>query len=367
LLLTVFASLALSAGCLPMGVARDQADALMAIPVDAAPQVASTEAAATAASAGQAAANETRSPAPSPSPETDALRFVFPTPAPAPKSAWRPPLYPVPWALSPYDHFYFNRPIAADEVNWPLADYRYGGVFFGSDNIHTGIDIDAPFNTPVLAAAPGTVVWAGYGLSTGAFDSKDPYGLAVSLRHDFGYNGARLYTVYAHMSSVSVKVGQTVQAGDQLGLVGNTGFTTGPHLHFEVRLKENDYFSTRNPELWLAPPQGWGVLVGRVMGTNGLPLENQQVLVKTKSGSQEWLVRTYAGLTVHSDDYYQENMVLSDLPAGEYTIWIAYNYGVYNYNVKINPGQITYFTFRGRYLYNTKLPPPPGSNSIPIP
>ena len=52
------------------------------------------------------------------------LRFTFPTPGSQPVSLWRPPLYEVPWALSQNDHFYFSRPIAADEINWPLADYR---------------------------------------------------------------------------------------------------------------------------------------------------------------------------------------------------------------------------------------------------
>ena len=96
----------------------------------------------------------------------DPLRFVFPEAPPAPVSAWRPPLYPVPWAPTPYDHFYFSRPIAADEVNWPLANYRYGGVFF-EDVIHTGVDIPAPTGTPVIAAGDGKVVWAGYGLYRG--------------------------------------------------------------------------------------------------------------------------------------------------------------------------------------------------------
>ncbi|NMC79962.1 MAG: M23 family metallopeptidase [Chloroflexi bacterium] len=119
----------------------------------------------------------------------DVWRFTFPTPGPEPVSLWRPPLYPAPWALGPFDHFYFSRPIAADEVNWPLADYRYGGIFFGVDIVHTGVDITAPRGTPVLAAGPGKVVWAGYGLYLGNNNPGDPYGLAVTIRHDFGYQG----------------------------------------------------------------------------------------------------------------------------------------------------------------------------------
>ncbi len=82
-------------------------------------------------------------------PTLEPFRFYLPTPGAAPISGWRPPLYPIPWAVSPYDHFYFARPIAADQVNWPLADYRYGGVWT-PPFVHTGVDIDAPYGTPIL-------------------------------------------------------------------------------------------------------------------------------------------------------------------------------------------------------------------------
>lgn len=160
-------------------------------------------------------------------PTPEPFRLTLPTPGAEPVSGWRPPLYPVPWAMSPYDHFYFARPIAADEVNWPLPDYRYGGIFFAGNIVHTGVDIDADFGAPVYAAGPGTVVWAGWGLfyeTPG--DESDPYGLAVAIRHDFGYQGQQLYTVYAHMSAITTLVGQHLETGDQLGLVGATGATT---------------------------------------------------------------------------------------------------------------------------------------------
>ena len=54
-----------------------------------------------------------------PTPVSDPLRFAFPAPGPPPVSAWRPPLYTTPWAPTPYDHFYFARPIPANEINWP--------------------------------------------------------------------------------------------------------------------------------------------------------------------------------------------------------------------------------------------------------
>src|SRR5580765_3688687 len=197
---------------------------------------------------------------PTPRPTIAPFRFVLPTPGAEPVSGWRPPLYPVPWAVSAYDHFYFARPIAADNVNWPLAEYRYGAVFFAPNIVHTGVDIDANEGTQILAAGPGTVVSADWGLYTEAPGNiTDPYGQAVVVRHDFGYKDQTLFTVYAHMSKIIAVVGQHVETGDVLGLVGSTGVTTGPHLHFEVRLGENTFYRTSNPELWMAPPQGWGV------------------------------------------------------------------------------------------------------------
>jgi len=294
-----------------------------------------------------------------PTPVDDPLRFVFPTPRPAMVSAWRPPLYPTPWAPTPQDHFYFARPIAADEINWPLPDYRYGGVFL-PDVVHTGIDIPAPQGTPVLAAGAGRVVWAGTGLYQGSTDAADdPYGLAVAIKHDFGYQGEHLFTVYGHLSRIDVVKGQAVGAGEVLGLVGQTGKVTGPHLHFEVRIGRNTFSQSRNPELWLSPPQGWGVLVGRVMNTSGFPIHNQEAKVVSKNGERSWKVITYGEGAVNSDPYYRENLVLGDLPAGDYTILIAFAGTLYNYDIHINPGMVTYFRFQGRKGFYSDLPPTP--------
>jgi len=291
-------------------------------------------------------------------PAPDPLRFSFPAAAPPPVSAWRPPLYPTPWVPTDFDHFYFSRPIAADEINWPLADYRYGGVFI-PEVVHTGIDIPAGIGTQVLAAGSGRVNWTGYGLYRGVEDPTDPYGLAVVIKHDFGFQGETLFTVYGHLSQIDVTLGQQVQTGNLIGLVGQTGKVTGPHLHFEVRLGRNNFFRSRNPELWLAPPQGWGVLVARVMNTSGQPLQGQTISVRSKEDNQHWSVNTYTQGAVVSDVYYQENMVLGDLPAGKYEVWIPFAGSTYNLDIEIKPGMISYFTFKGRNGFKTELPATP--------
>jgi murein DD-endopeptidase MepM/ murein hydrolase activator NlpD len=299
-------------------------------------------------------------------PTIEPFRFALPTPGAEPVSGWRPPLYPVPWAVSAYDHFYFTRPIAADNVNWPLAEYRYGGVFFAGV-VHTGVDIDAEKDAPILAAGPGTIVSAGWGLFSGAADNiGDPYGQAVVIKHDFGYKGQSLYTIYAHMNQVIAVIGQHVETGDVIGLVGETGITTGPHLHFEVRVGANTFYTTYNPELWMAPPQGWGVLVGRITDEKGNLLNYYPLEIRPEpSGVPLRRALTYAQGAVNSDPYYQENLVLSDLPAGIYKVTIEYPDKDIQTWVEIFPGQVTYFTFTDENGFEIVPPPTPIPNFLP--
>jgi murein DD-endopeptidase MepM/ murein hydrolase activator NlpD len=233
----------------------------------------------------------TEAPAPLPTATPGAMQLFFPTVIPAQGAEYRPPLYPIPWSLSPFDHFYFAAPIAAAYPGEPEWDYPYGGVFFGPNIIHTGVDLPAPRGTDVLAAGPGTVVWAGIGLfSADADNLKDPYGIAVAIRHDFGYQDQQLYTIYAHMEEVDVTVGQWVNTGAVIGKVGSTGNATGPHLHFEVRLGENSFYSTRNPVLWMVPPEGYGILVGRVTADYGSTLKDHLVSVTNTQTKRIWKV-----------------------------------------------------------------------------
>jgi len=298
-----------------------------------------------------AEATETEPPASTPiltrrPPETPAS-FSFPTPIASPTSAWRPPPYPVPWALTPDDHFYFGRPIPSGEVNWPNPTYRYGSTFFGQETIHTGVDLDAKRGTPVLAAGPGEVVWTGYGLYRGVEDENDPYGLAVAIRHSFGYEGRTLYSVYAHMASIKAWVGQHVETGEVLGTVGDTGHASGPHLHFEVRLGDNRYFDTRNPELWMVPPEGWGLLAGQIMGTTGQLLPEQPVQITSLDNGQRWELWTYAKATIHPDDVYRENFVISDLPMGAYQVSVIFAGRAYVTQLYLMPGRTNLVQFKG--------------------
>ncbi len=93
---------------------------------------------------------------------------------------------------------------------------------FGTSRFHSGIDIGVDYGTPICAADSGTVIYAGW---------MGGYGNAVMIDH-----GGGLVTLYGHNSSISVGVGQTVAQGQQVALAGSTGYSTGPHCHFEVRI-----------------------------------------------------------------------------------------------------------------------------------
>jgi murein DD-endopeptidase MepM/ murein hydrolase activator NlpD len=97
---------------------------------------------------------------------------------------------------------------------------------FGGGRHHPGIDIDGVTGDPAFAAGSGTVIDAGPAPS-----GYSGYGNMVLIDH-----GGGLSTLYAHLSRVDVAVGQVVQQGQQIGAIGSTGFATGDHLHFEVRV-----------------------------------------------------------------------------------------------------------------------------------
>jgi murein DD-endopeptidase MepM/ murein hydrolase activator NlpD len=103
----------------------------------------------------------------------------------------------------------------------------------GHDRMHGGIDLAAPEGTPVLAARDGVVA---------AFGTDPALGLNIIVEHDGG-----IRTIYGHLKSVGVMLNQTVRSGTIIGTVGSTGLSTGPHLHFEIRLSGK----TRDPSAYI--------------------------------------------------------------------------------------------------------------------
>ena len=114
-------------------------------------------------------------------------------------------------------------PVTSGGMRWPILGNSWITQYFWSG--HPALDIAAPTGSPVVAAAAGTVIYAGWKLS-GAGSGG---GIVVWISH-----GSGIYTTYNHLSREIVKVGQRVRAGQRVGSVGATGNATGPHLHFEV-------------------------------------------------------------------------------------------------------------------------------------
>ncbi|MEU6817443.1 M23 family metallopeptidase [Streptomyces sp. NPDC046860] len=119
------------------------------------------------------------------------------------------------------------------------ASFDQGGSHWAHK--HSGQDFAVPTGTEVLAAHGGTVVKAG---PNGAGDGP-AYGNAIVIKHGNG-----LYSQYAHLSRVDVKIGQVVKTGQHIAKSGSTGNSTGPHLHFEIR-KTPNYGSAVNPVTFL--------------------------------------------------------------------------------------------------------------------
>ncbi len=111
---------------------------------------------------------------------------------------------------------------------WPVAGSFRSGFgwrihpIFGTNRFHSGVDLTAPHGTLVKAGDGGQVIQAGY---------SGGYGYTILLYHGGGFASR-----YAHLSSIRTTVGQFVARGQVIGLVGSTGWTTGPHLHFEIRI-----------------------------------------------------------------------------------------------------------------------------------
>ncbi len=142
-----------------------------------------------------------------------------------------------------YDHYRITQPFGC--TGWP-AEPRWGTC----RHFHDGLDIGGPTGVPILAAASGTVIYAGW---RKAGTDGAAGGIVVWISH----GGGTLYTTYNHLSAVTVKIGQHVTAGQRVGSMGETGAAQGSHLHFEVWVcypwTGGNISCARNPLLYVSP------------------------------------------------------------------------------------------------------------------
>jgi hypothetical protein len=247
------------------------------------------------------------------------------------------------------------RPIAPPGRDRIDTSYRFASTQKGTRDPHHGVEFLNSSGTPVLAAAEGQVVVAGDDRQILYGPYPNFYGNLVVIEHRAPGFSQPLYSLYGHLSQVSVQEGEIVQAGEQIGRVGMSGVATGSHLHFEVRLGENSYQNSRNPELWLAPLSGsdgslYGALAGRILDSRGNLLEAENIVIEhlaSADGPGDWqvYVTTYEEKVLAGNPPWEENFAVGDLPPGWYRVSFV-KYGMRSRVVQILPGEITLATFR---------------------
>lgn len=166
---------------------------------------------------------------------------------------------PLKWILANGERMIFPLPIPVDITSF--FGMRYHPIL-GTPRFHSGIDLGAPLGTPVLAAYSGRVSLAEF---------LGGYGLSILLDHD----GGQQSTQYAHLSELFVKPGQWVQQGTVIGLVGSTGQSTGPHLHFELQQMTKDGKIAVDPAEGLQ--MGFAQLVQALQTARMIPPQSQQM------------------------------------------------------------------------------------------
>jgi murein DD-endopeptidase MepM/ murein hydrolase activator NlpD len=307
-------------------------------------------------------------PSETPLPITPTAHEASPAPSQVPPTPCPPDLCTISGSL------FLARPIGPPGNDSLDVTYRFGSTQGGLRDPHHGVEFLNPHGTPVLATADGTVVVAGTDLDPTSPRGVWPitfygpymnfYGNLVVIEHAvpeavltaFPDMPRPLYTLYGHLSEIDVQVGQQVNAGEQIGKVGQAGIATGSHLHFEVRLGENTYQASRNPELYLTPHlDGNGQPMGAVAGRFLDSFQNSQekdsiVLQHLPQGPDgpidfEVTVLTYEEKGLVGQPPWLESFAVGDLPVGWYRISFPMG-GLRQELLQVLPGQVTNVTFR---------------------
>lgn len=275
-----------------------------------------------------------------------------PTFTPAPRTVQLPPDLPNYHQVA--EHLWFDRPLRPPLSGWGSYYYPYGTNAGGQYFWHFGIDVQAGQGTPVLAVGDGTVVHADVDRETVLGPWPDFYGQAVVIEHDQRWNDVPVYTLYGHVSQVLVRSGQKVKQGDVVARVGQLGVALGPHLHLEVRVGANTYYHTRNPDLWVKPDQGYGVVAGQIIDYQNYLVPQQLVtLHHLEEPSNFWRQTfSYPDNVVNGDDELFETFTFSDVPAGDYLIKTFFDGKQLTLPVKVRDQEVSFVQFK------QKEPPP---------
>ncbi len=289
-----------------------------------------------------------------------------PTPTPVPRTL------PVPTDLPDYrqaePHFWFTRPFTDAYFTWGSYYYPYGTNGRGQYFWHTGIDIQNPEGTTILAVGDGVVTFAGPDDKVTVGPWPNFYGQAVMIEHNQRWQDKNVYTLYGHVSKVLVKPGDQVKAGQPIAEVGQLGVAIGPHLHLEVRVGGTTYDDVRNPDLWVRPDSGYGVIAGRVIDYQNYFVPQQLVtLHRAAAPSRFWRETfTYPDNIVPSDETLYETFTFADVPTGQYILKTFFDGHQFTIPVTVTNQSLTFVEIRATEPPRPAPVPPVVSSTLAI-
>jgi murein DD-endopeptidase MepM/ murein hydrolase activator NlpD len=229
---------------------------------------------------------------------------------------------------------------------WTDKAYPYGNTRGGTLRPHHGVEFNVPAGTEVMASADGTIVYAGEDADIQFGPSTDFYGSVIIIQHGFTQNNQPVFSLYGHLSEITVKEGQEVKSGDMIARSGSSGVADGAHLHFEVRVGDNSYDKTRNPLLWLYPFPENGVVAGTVTWPDGSLAREVPINLRRLDAPSPYLATTtYAGKSVNPDLNWNENFALDDVAAGYYELSVGSGDIKEKMEIWIYPGKTNFVKF----------------------
>ncbi len=252
-------------------------------------------------------------------------------------------------------HTWFRRPIALTDQPYIDQTYRFGSTMGGNFQPHQGVEFNNPDGTPVHAIGDGVVVYSG---------PAEAGANTIAIRHDRKLRTDNrelfVFSVYYHNTRLLKRVGERVRAGDTIALVGNTGRATNDHLHLEVHAAPTTDSSkivhpdvryppfNTNPELWIEPLPGTGLVAGQVWDSKGQPAQQARIYGLVKPEPQETpfsFIETY-GPRNHSDPVYREHFAISDVPPGDYALGVEIEGKKVFRRIRVAARRLTWVEFR---------------------
>ena len=281
---------------------------------------------------------------------TSSTPTSLPTTSPLPLS---PTHSPTPSSQSRIS-FPLSRPISPPGRDTVDPTYRFGSTQNDAREPHHGVELLNSSGTPVIASADGRVIFTGEDWDAIYSPIPNFYGLVVIVQHEIIGYVQPFFTLYAHLSEISVDEGESVILGQRVGLVGFSGAAVGSHLHFEVRMGENTYESVRNPELWLHPhtdvnSQPYGAIAGLILDKNGDILHLKNLVIERVSRNGQTIgipiyLDTYAEPALIAQEPWGESFAVGDLPPGQYRISFVAS-GLQEHLTEVQPGEVTMVVF----------------------